>query len=113
MLGWANTKKSETACNYRQYDQVIPFLLEFFLNFGLGHFLIRSLWVGTLKMIILLIIPAILCTILFALHFFKTSLWWWTTSFFIIIAFIWWIVDAILFGTNYYYDGNSVPLLPW
>ena len=111
--GWANTKISQTSCDYLQKNQLTPFLLELFLNMGIGHFYIESWWLGALKMIILLIVPAILCILLFALKFFKTHLWWWTAIVFLTTSFVWWFIDLILFGTNNYNDGNGVPLLSW
>ncbi len=111
-------------CSYQQKKQVVAFLLEFFFGFGAGHFYVGRWWLGLIKLLIVVIIPIILCCALCCYihkeegHQSENSLPSFLVTILIpillgIILFIWTMVDAILFGINYYKDINGVPLKRW
>ena len=43
-------------CQYKQYKQLVAFLWELLLNLGIGHFYIKDIIIGVLKMIIMIIL---------------------------------------------------------
>ncbi len=100
-------------CNYTQKKQIIAFLLELILQFGLGHLYAGRMAVGLTKLFLYIYFSCsraiiaqkienrenldIPCHLLCACC----------------ALTVWYIVDAINFGTNSYLDGNSVPLQAW
>jgi len=100
-------------CSYIQKKQLTAFLLEFFLNFGVGHFYRGVWWLGLIKILLILVLPIVLCVTFKSCEVLKPSA---MIAFLILIPllmFIWWLVDAILFGINSYKDVNGVPLESW
>jgi TM2 domain-containing membrane protein YozV len=104
-------------CNYLRYKQLVAFLLEFFLSFGIGHFYCGRIVFGVIKLLCTLV-PFMLGIVMFCSSISKESdccglaLSIFTCLFLCAIA-IWQIVDLIMFGLNSYADGNGVPLKPW
>ena len=118
------TDKSIKCC-YLKKSQFIAFIFEFIIGFGLGHFYLGN---------VLLAIAKLLCFIILCCSFYligccfyykdedlnhinekKLSYilfnFWMIISFFIFV--IWQLIDAVLFGLNYYKDSYGVSLEPW
>lgn len=117
--GYANVlKKNEnkTICGYKQKLQVIPFVLEAFVFFGLGHIYLGKYVLGIGKFLCLCLIPMI--TLLFNKNRQNNEISTenedsgWVMFIFCILC-IWYVVDVIYFGFNLYKDINGVPLNAW
>ena len=106
-------------CQYEQHKQLTSFLLELFLNLGIGHFVIGQNLMGTFKLIIMLVpfILLILSKVGLIKFGFKEGYVGITFAIVAIAfgvgAFAWWLTDAIMFGLNKYRDRNEVPLKKW
>lgn len=106
-------------CVYKRVNQMNYFLLEFFLNSGIGHLLAKHYIIGGVKMGLVLL-PWVLFWII---NIFTSASsecvkdpsgrGTWTMFIFLFISFSWWVVDAILIGMKILPDGNGVPLLYW
>ncbi len=107
-------------CSYRQKKQLLSFLLESFLTFGVGHFYAERYTIGYSK----LLLCSLVCAIFLFEHFkhqgfkfdflFKSSPLTLVVFVFLgIILAVWQIVDMVLIGLNKYYDGNNMPLQGW
>jgi hypothetical protein len=93
-------------CQYKQKQKLTFFLLEFFIP-GVGHFYIGSILLGILK--ILLFCTGTCCASAAAS---KESF----TMIFLIFqcgVCLWYTVDLVLIATDFYRDGNTVPLQQW
>ncbi len=113
MRGMANVPKiSKQACSYYQKKQITAFLLEFFLASGIGHFYRGVWWLGLIKILVGLVIPILLCSLMCCVDCLKAGCVIMSIIFPLLIG-IWWLVDIILFGINFYHDGNGVPLESW
>ncbi len=113
MRGYANVPKvSPRACSYVQKKQLTAFLLEFFLASGIGHFYRGLWWFGLIKLLISLVLPILFCSLACCIDCIKTGSFIMNIIFPIVIG-IWWLVDIILFGINFYHDGNGIPLEKW
>jgi len=112
MKGYANyPEDTPKKCSYIQKKQLVAFLLEFFLPFGVGHFYGGIWWLGLIKLLLLVVSPIVLCITYCCA---KNIVLWYILSIAIpLLDFVWWLVDAILFGINYYKDSNGVPLQAW
>jgi hypothetical protein len=97
-------------CKYERKRQLTAFCLTIFFNFGLAQFYIENLTSGLIKLAIALVS---IIFIPFAVFYKNPLLSMLVGIFFCFIISIWGMVDLILFGINYYDDGNNVPLLPW
>jgi len=100
------------SCTYEQKKQLTAFLLEFFLSAGIGHFYRGLWWLGLIKLFVLIILPILFCSLMCCIDSFKAACCLMSILFPIMIG-IWWLIDIILFGINYYPDGNGVPLEAW
>ena len=112
--GNANAPKiSKETCSYIQKQQLVAFLLELFLNSGIGHFYTGLWWLGLIKLLIVGITPIVFCFLLCCVAAFNKSEYWYISLAFGLLSGIWWLVDLILYGIGWYYDGNDIPLKPW
>lgn len=122
--GWITTKDNPIKCCYQKKLQSKAFLLEFIIGFGSGHFYIGHTVRGFMK----LSFSFLLCLTFWLVGFLscyregsfeidstfdKSN----KSSYFIfgslIIYFLLQIFDSVLFGINYYLDGNGQPLEEW
>jgi len=105
-------KKNSTIiyCNYSRKRQLTAFWLTLFFNFGIAQFYIEHVHIGLIKLgiaiVSIILIP-------FAVFYKNPLLSMLVGLFFCFIISIWGLIDIILFGINYYDDGNDVPLQPW
>ena len=110
---------NNTYCQYAQHKQLTSFLLELFLNLGIGHFIIGQNLLGSFKLIIMLAPFILLILHKVGLIKFGFKEGYVGTTFAIVAiafgvgAFAWWLTDAIKFGLNKYRDRNEVPLKKW
>lgn len=107
----------EFECNYEQKSQMIAFLLEFIISFGVGHMYLGNTYIAIGKMIFCFFAGYFLC---FYPHFSTSvksfnliSMIPYFQTLFVISFCIFQIVDAILFGTGYYKDANGVEMMKW
>lgn len=101
-----NSENSQrTYCNYIRKKQLVAFVLEFSI-LSAGHFYIGNYFIGSLKLIALMIaiIVAFKCEEKWA-KFVSAGL--------LIGLILWWTVDAGLFAVNFYPDSNKVLLMEW
>ncbi len=107
-------------CSYRQKRQLISFLLESFLSFGIGHIYAERYVQGYIKLILCFSI----LVIFLVQHFLSKDMLFedYLKSspvlllIFIALTFVWtmWqLVDMVLIGLNKYFDGNNMPLEAW
>jgi len=99
-------------CNYKQKKQVSAFCLHFFFGpLGAGHWYIGSYryLIAALQLVITLLSICLSCIgdagkedNIFGIG---CSLG--------CVTLFWWVVDMVLFGINYYADGNGVDLYEW
>ena len=106
-------------CSYEQKKQIISFILEGLLSFGLGHIYAERFFIGYAKFTLCF---AILC--LYLLQYFisrassisepgytKSSPCLLILSVFLcMILGMWQLVDILVIGLNKYLDGNSMPM---
>ena len=119
LTGYANVlgkNENKTICGYKQKLQVISFLLETCLIFGLGHIYIGFYVFGAIKLIAIGILPLII--ILYTKIFKKKEISEEKndTGFMMIIYFLlllWYVIDIVCFGLNLYNDVNGIPLIAW
>lgn len=112
-------------CNYRRKSQTTAFLLEFFLTFGVGHFYVQFYQFAVPKFFFWLIGIFLFMSyriiskqkenenededdvdttnLILAL----------IACIFGYGMLVWQISDVILYGINYYTDGNLIGLEPW
>jgi hypothetical protein len=113
------TGVNDVYCQYEQHKQLTSFLLELFLNLGIGHFIIGQNLMGSFKLVIMLVPFILLILGKFNVVKFGFKEGNVGTTFAIIAnafgvgAFAWWLTDAIKFGLNKYRDRNEVPLAKW
>lgn len=110
-------------CCYKKKSQFAAFLLETILGFGVGHFFIENYTLGVIKLCFQVTACCSCCLIGFCFcyksnkHNEEPS----NKQIFLNIAFlsgiliymIWQTVDLVLFGINFYKDGNGVELETW
>lgn len=113
--------KNDIYCSYKQKSQLIAFLLEAVLPFGVGHFYCERIMFGLSKMAIFFLplisvisaFGGMICTDK-CLQTGKSTVGFIAMfTVFITMSIVWWIADIITFGLNYYSDGNSIPLASW
>ena len=121
--GWTNLQGSDDVkCCYQQRSQTVAFLCEFLVGFGLGHFYIGNITLGSIKLIIFTTACCAYCTIGFCFCYkednenevgFKQKLL--NVLFLISLCtfLLWQIVDSVLFGLNIYQDSNKIDLVHW
>jgi len=109
----------QSYCSYKKKNQLVYFLLELFLNIGVGHFYAGNYLLGGLK-ITIVFLPCLLVCVMVCLGVAITDKISNIFSFgFCLVCllgfgqFIWWLVDLIIIGIGKYTDGNGVPLNPW
>ena len=114
-IGYSNykLKSYHKTCSYKLKNQIIAFLLEFFLWFGIGHFYCMRYLMGIIKLCTVLLIIIFDCTMKNIK--FKSNKARNCINIFIyclyFILILWQIFDVCMFGMNKYKDGNGVPLL--
>lgn len=107
----SNSSQDDTIyCTYERKRQLTAFILTIFFNFGVAQFYIHHISIAFIKLAIALIS---IMFIPFAVFYKNPLLSMMVGLFFCFIISIWGLIDLILFGINYYNDGNNVPLLPW
>jgi hypothetical protein len=105
-------KPQITYCTYRRSKQLVAFLLEFFLPFGVGHFYCGRIIFGMIKLL-LMISP---CIFVLFFIFGKSDITLVTMVLMCLFGCgwtVWEIVDIVLFAINSYRDGNGVQLARW
>jgi hypothetical protein len=124
--GWISTDDQDVRCCYSQKLQWIAFFLEFALGFGCGHFYLQKYLLGTIKFCSCLILCCIGCFSGFLScckeedegdgesPTIKTNP---ISSYLIYSSFILYfalqLVDSVLFGINFYVDGQGYKMLQW
>ena len=111
-------------CCYKQKSQLIVFLLEVFISFGIGHIYASNYNMGMTK----LVTYSSICFLFYAAFIYRV---WkdeklgeensiiikFTNILSVLMCFctynIWQCIDILLIGTNYYVDGNGAPLKHW
>jgi len=123
--GYISTPGDSVRCCYKQKSQLFAFILEFSLGFGFGHFYVGNSTLGTVKLCGCLLIVAIVCFIGilscykegdFDVEFKKGNTTSGTTYLLygaVILFAVWQIIDCVLFGINFYLDGNGSMLHEW
>ena len=105
-----DNKTEKIYCSYERKSQLTAFIISIFFNFGIAQFYIGLSNLGFIKlgisMISILLLP-------FALFYKKVLLSMLIGLFVCFIISMWGLIDIILFGINFYNDGNEVPLKPW
>lgn len=112
-----NPEYGDFQCNYEQKSQMVAFLLEFIISFGVGHMYLGNIHYAIAKLIFCFIAGYFLC---FYPHF-STSVKSYNLirmipylqTLFVITFCVLQIIDAILFGTGYYKDSNGVEMMKW
>ena len=106
-----NNKTEKIYCSYERKKQLTAFILTMFFNFGVAQFYLGIQDIGFIKlgisMISVLLLPFAICYKRRVLLSMLIGL------FVCFVISIWGLIDMILFGINYYNDGNDVPLNPW
>jgi len=95
--------------------------LEFFFPIGVGHLYAGRIFVGVLKMCLVILLPCVIVCIVAGCvagggdssALMAGVCGYCTTVIVFIGVSIWTLVDLICFGINYYLDGNGVPLRGW
>ncbi len=104
-------------CNYERKSQMIAFFLEFIISFGLGHYYLGNILIGMIKTIFCSIsVTAFLIMPYLTIKKRHKKLRMFTpyVQLLITLSFcIWQIIDSILFGINFYKDGNGVLPKSW
>jgi hypothetical protein len=98
-------------CTYERKKQLISFLLEFFLPFGVGHFYSGRPLMGILKLLAMLS-PCLFVSFLLCCKESGSIISILVTGIGCLYG-IWQLIDIILFSINIYRDGNGVPLMHW
>lgn len=140
--GWTDDPyNSDVKCCYKRKSQFVAFALETFVGFGVGHFYIENDFVGMIKMLLCITLCCSCCLIsvcfcykedpntligenrgrrVYREHLNMSSrypLKYKLFNFFLIFSccsiVLWQLIDAILFGINFYSDGNGIRLEPW
>ncbi len=104
---------STKMCTYKLKSQFTAFFLETFLVFGFGHLYCGRILNSLLKLLIILSILAADFTVKYFVRIqeYKSKKVVYIISYiFYGIIIIWQITDVVMFGLNYYKDGNNMPL---
>jgi hypothetical protein len=123
--GWISTEEGDVKCCYSQKLQWIAFFLEFALGFGCGHFYIGKYLLGAVKFSSSMILCCIGCFSGFLSCCkeedsemespnLKTNP---ISSYLIYSSLILYsviqLLDSVLFGINFYFDGDGYKMLQW
>jgi len=114
-------KEPQIYCNYKRKKQIISFMLEFFLFFGMGHVYSGNYIIGISKFVFFVLL------ILFKVKNNKSNKEMeieeddnqnnkkinWLHLLILLLAVIWYLVDIIFLALSKYIDGNGVPMLSW
>jgi len=104
-------------CNYKRKIQNVYFILEFLVNFGLGHIYAHNYLIGICKGLFVSI-----CLLLMSLNYisikcFKNDLYGnkskYIIGILIVIITSIWILDSLSISLGFYTDGNGIPLVNW
>jgi hypothetical protein len=115
---------SMSKCCYEQKSQLITFLLEALIGFGVGHIYAMNYSIGIIKLVTYSVLFLFLFTT-FCYRFFRTEKIGYEN--YIMLKFasilsmmmcfctytVWQCIDILLIGTNFYVDGNGAPLSKW
>jgi len=111
-------------CNYQQKLQLIAFLLEFLIPIGAGHLYCNRFLYAMIKFIFIVILPCCICYFIYKCSQGSTYLETFVSVYrknksltiamnmWEACAVIWIVIDIILFGVNFFNDGNKLPLFP-
>jgi len=115
-----NYDNNKIYCNYKRKKQIISFVLEFFLFFGMGHVYSGNYILGISKFIFFILL------IIFKLKKDKNSKEIdieeeennnknanWLHLMILLSAVIWYIIDIVFLALRKFIDGNGVPMLSW
>lgn len=107
----ANKEYGEYQCNYFQANHSLVFGLEFLIGFGIGHFYLGNIVLGSIKFSFVFITAVIV-----AIHpCFSENNKAARPLFFLkivlgLIYVFWQIVDGILISTKFYTDSNGISM---
>lgn len=121
--GYTTGENDNIKCCYKRKSQFSAFLIEFIVGFGAGHFFIGNNLLGTIKLCFVGLACCSCCLIGFCFCY-KTNRHddepspkqkMLNVAFLsgICVYLTWQAVDIILFGINFYKDGNGVELETW
>jgi hypothetical protein len=125
-IGWKSIEDQEVKCCYEKKQQAIAFLFEFVLGFGTGHWYIGNKALSIVKMIF----SITLCVVVWVTAFFtlykkgdyelkierkekRSRVYVWIMIAAICLFYVWQLIDAVLFGINFYKDGRGHELQEW
>lgn len=110
--------RGSSYCGYKRKKQLIAFLLELFLVFGIGHIYLENYVIGVIKFLIF--------TYFWILRNFCCSYFnpkqveesrnlevKWYNLLLMLITIIWYFLDIILLAMNKYTDGNYISPVSW
>jgi hypothetical protein len=102
-----NIPSYKSYCNYEQKYQIIAFLFELFFPLGFGHLYLRRTAIGIVKLIC-----GFICYLAIMYGFDANKRL--KHYFYITIASMYIVIhcfDLVLFGINYYLDGNGLEVI--
>lgn len=116
-------KNPDIKCCYKKKSQFAAFLMEILIGFGAGHLFIQNYTLGIIKLCFQVTACCSCCLIGFCFCY-KTNKHNEEPSnkqiflnvlflFGILLFFIWQLIDLVLFGINYYKDGNGIEMESW
>jgi hypothetical protein len=100
-------------CTYKQKHKWTYFALEFICSGGVGHLFIGNYIIGYTKLVFTLLTYSVTIFLLVRRKKLNDCAKFFYNLFAVLLCvtmMIWQFSDAIMIGTNYYFDGNSVPL---
>lgn len=105
-------------CNYQQKEQLIAFLLQFFVGYtGAADFYTENTGIAVAKLVLLLWIIGGSCFMSCCLGFIKKVIIVYILTILIYLSHaviaVWWLADTIRYGINEVPDGNGVKLKSW
>jgi len=110
----------EISCSYKRKNQMIAFLLEFFIPFGAGHFYLGNIALGIIKLSFMLCLPIIFIFMNYTCGNFnsrrfisKPFLWDKLFVFYMISLLLWVFFDIVNISLMKYTDSNGVQMQPW
>jgi len=122
--GWMTIDNSPVKCCYQMKNQMKAFMLEF-IGFGFGHFYVGNYIRGMIKLCGSVFLCVIFCLSGF-LSCYREGNYEFRASrkrngkFYSIFIYgslifylVWMLIDSVLFGINFYTDGEGHPLESW
>lgn len=125
-IGWTDDPVNNSVkCCYKRKSQALAFILESVVGLGIGHLYIGNPLIGYFKFSFSLVLCCFFWSNIFISFYREAKIENINRghrkregSVLIIVGcfctyFIWQLVDMILFGINYYCDGNGIALDQW